>query len=279
MSTLQIKRGASDAVSNYTPKDGELILDTTNYRLVIGDGKTIGGVPLNIKTGTSGDNVPLLSGINTWSASQTFSASGTTFKNASGTTGLEIGSTSSAQNSYLDFHTSGNNTDYDSRLMFSGGTTTIGNGAVVLTAATFNLSGVFTSSGVTDASSAATGKVGEFLEATGSAVSIAASGTVYNIVTLSLSAGDWDVDGCVGIVCSAGGTTMFGGISLTSATSDGFPYSFNAAHTFSASNQRFSLPTRRVNIKATTTVYGVATAGFSSGTASASMYLRARRVR
>lgn len=43
MGVLQIKRGVSANVGAYTPLSGELVLDTTTYKLKIGDGVTQGG--------------------------------------------------------------------------------------------------------------------------------------------------------------------------------------------------------------------------------------------
>ena len=43
MSTLQIKRGATAAVGAYVPLQGEFVLDTSTYKLYIGDGTTAGG--------------------------------------------------------------------------------------------------------------------------------------------------------------------------------------------------------------------------------------------
>ena len=42
--------------------------------------------------------------------------------------GMELGNTSSANTPYVDFHSSGNPTDYDARIIVSGGTTSIANG-------------------------------------------------------------------------------------------------------------------------------------------------------
>ena len=46
MGVLQIKRGVSANVGAYTPLSGELVLDTTTYKLKIGDGVTQGGKPI-----------------------------------------------------------------------------------------------------------------------------------------------------------------------------------------------------------------------------------------
>ncbi|WP_437216708.1 prophage tail fiber N-terminal domain-containing protein [Pectobacterium sp. LFLA-215] len=59
-------------------------------------------------------------------------------KNSS-SVGIEIGSTESPTptQSYLDFHSSGNNIDYDARIIASGGSTAVGRGRLDITAAEF----------------------------------------------------------------------------------------------------------------------------------------------
>lgn len=59
-------------------------------------------------------------------------------------TGVELGSTSQANTPYVDFHSSGNNIDYDARILASGGTASDGNGVLTYTAATHNFVGVVT---------------------------------------------------------------------------------------------------------------------------------------
>ena len=46
--SLQLKRGTATQVAAYTPLAGEIVVDTTNYYLVIGDGTTLGGKPLAV---------------------------------------------------------------------------------------------------------------------------------------------------------------------------------------------------------------------------------------
>lgn len=43
---LILKRGTSEQISARVFPEGELIFDVTNLRLVVGDGKTKGGVPM-----------------------------------------------------------------------------------------------------------------------------------------------------------------------------------------------------------------------------------------
>jgi hypothetical protein len=56
-------------------------------------------------------------------------------------TGIEIGSLAAVNTPVLDFHSSGNNIDYDSRIIASGGSATIGQGSLTFTGASYTFSG------------------------------------------------------------------------------------------------------------------------------------------
>lgn len=53
MATLQLKGGSTAQVAAYTPAAREVVIDTTTYRIVIGDGTTAGGKPLNVSSATA----------------------------------------------------------------------------------------------------------------------------------------------------------------------------------------------------------------------------------
>ncbi len=42
---LQLRRGTAAQLAAFTPQAGETVVDTTNNRLVVGDGATVGGWP------------------------------------------------------------------------------------------------------------------------------------------------------------------------------------------------------------------------------------------
>ena len=42
---LQLRRGTATQLASFTPQQGEPVVDTTNSRIVIGDGSTVGGNP------------------------------------------------------------------------------------------------------------------------------------------------------------------------------------------------------------------------------------------
>lgn len=152
-----------------------------------------------------------------------------------------------------------------------------GTGATTPVAARTNL-GAKANAGVVDASSAATGVVGEYLSNTTNTTSVT-SGAVVNATSLVLTAGDWDVSGAIQWDSTAALSTITAGSSLTSATSQGFPFNATIGATITAGTNRMSIPTRRVNISASTTLYAISVAGFASGTCTVNGFLSARRVR
>lgn len=60
MSTqVQWRRGTASQVAGFTGVTGEIVVDTTNRRLVVQDGVTAGGVPANAAYGTFGSFLQL----------------------------------------------------------------------------------------------------------------------------------------------------------------------------------------------------------------------------
>jgi hypothetical protein len=136
------------------------------------------------------------------------------------------------------------------------------------------------------------GSVGEVISssvAVGSAVSLTnATGafTGKTITSISLTAGDWDVYGIVGINCAA--TTNFtaiaGGINtvtdtLNSAYEEEARFSYGATGLVPNNVITFTFPTTRVSIASTTTYYLIGYASFSISTATAFGRITARRMR
>ncbi len=121
---------------------------------------------------------------------------------------------------------------------------------------------------------AATGYVGEVVTSTSGSTSLAVSDTVYNLTSISLTAGDWDVR-AYEVLGTATPSSWYGGISTTSATVQTpffqvYPTSFPAS---------LSVPYRRISIAATTTVYLVAAATFGGSAPSSTGIITARRAR
>ncbi len=127
---------------------------------------------------------------------------------------------------------------------------------------------------------AASGKLGEFLTGnnTGAPVSLS-NNTPANLVFIALPAGDWDVYGDVLLNSSAGMTTTKGSVSTTNGGfSSASVYEIqNAAGVASLSH--FGVPTIRLSVAISTSVWLVALAAFPGGTVAASGTLNARRAR
>lgn len=144
--------------------------------------------------------------------------------------------------------------------------------------------------GTAGADSAQAGSVGEVITATvatGSSVSLTTA-TSANITNISLTAGDWDVWGCVCFTLASGTTMGYlsGGINTTSAT---LPLNNAGVCTWAGAGTNavidvtvdsvLSIMPIRINISATTTVYLVARAKFGTSTCKAYGTIYARRKR
>lgn len=139
--------------------------------------------------------------------------------------------------------------------------------------------------GVTDGSNAAAGQIGEYLSAQGGPSSLT-SNTALNVASISLPAGDWDVQGEVWFSIGTGGATSVDATCFTGSAS--FPagvqaaasrVSIVAAITANASPVVLSLRTCRVNITTSVTMYLVAKAIFPSGSNTCTGLIWARRAR
>ena len=143
-------------------------------------------------------------------------------------------------------------------------------------------------SGTTTNDNAAAGVVGEYIESNVSnaaPVALVSTGTVVNITSISLTAGDWDVSGLVAFIPAA--TTSItlkrASISLVSATFDGtvgrlFGH-VSAASVDGANASAYSSKALRFSLASTTTIYLVAQGVFTVSTMSAYGNISARRVR
>ena len=141
-----------------------------------------------------------------------------------------------------------------------------------------------TLTGTTTNDSAAAGYVGQIISslvASGSAVSLTTA-TVANVTSISLTAGDWDVQANVNVTLSnATATASSSGINTTSATipTDGSEV-FNGQQTTTLSaSLSTTIPRKRISVASTTTVYLCTKSTFSLGSVSAFGGITARRVR
>jgi hypothetical protein len=153
--------------------------------------------------------------------------------------------------------------------------------------ASVSASGVFTSVGTATNDNAAAGNVGQIISsaiASTAAIAIAA-GTVTNITSLSLTAGDWDVRGTYScyITSMAAGVVaqLSAGIGSTSATINDDGYQTYAASSNSAAGtttiyNSCQMPPRRISLSAAATIY---LCGKSNVAGNGFGYIEARRVR
>lgn len=135
--------------------------------------------------------------------------------------------------------------------------------------------------------SAQAGSIGEFVSsAVGSLVAMS-SGTAKDVTSISLTAGDWDITANIGFLpaSTTSITALAGSINTTSATfNDNAQFSFqdyySAVVPGSSTTFYKPLPTLRLSLSATTTVFLVARASFAAGSFfHGSSFIRARRVR
>jgi hypothetical protein len=138
--------------------------------------------------------------------------------------------------------------------------------------------------GTTTNNDANTGSVGEYVESVvlDSAPVGISSATAANVTSISLTAGDWDVFGSVRITLSTGTTSSDrrGAINTTSATLPNSIYCWIDSSDITGIRAIVqSVPTRRISVSTTTTVYLVTYSVFAVSGASAAGYIAARRRR
>lgn len=139
--------------------------------------------------------------------------------------------------------------------------------------------------GALNSTAPAAGMIGEQIRSaigTGSAVSLT-TGTGTNVTSISLTAGIWDVSGIVMFGGGAiTGTIYQASISTTSATNgtkgDNFVEGTAAWSPTAAANTTLTIPSFRLSLAATTTVYLVTAAAFTVGTVVAYGRISATRV-
>lgn len=156
--------------------------------------------------------------------------------------------------------------------------------ALNATATTQAASTAFVRTGTATNDSAISGQVGEYLTSTTGGGSLS-TGISANATSISLTAGDWDVQGRTVFVASGGAapTALETGISLVSGTflgtGDGGGAQLLAASFNANTTNAVATSTTRVSIATTTTVFLVALAMFAGGAVSATGFIGARRAR
>lgn len=153
---------------------------------------------------------------------------------------------------------------------------------------TINRTGGTSINGTNTNDDAAIGFVGEYKETiilSGSAVNLAVSSNVYNIASISLTAGDWDVSGNIAFTTASSTTVQYaGGCFNTSVAINGNTLARNnyfgtAINTPANGAPYLTMPTSRFSLAAPATIYLVGYAAFGVSTISAFGKISARRVR
>jgi len=154
-----------------------------------------------------------------------------------------------------------------------------GTGASSAATARANL-GAKADAGVTDASNASTGQVGETLTAITTTPVALTSAASSNAISINLTPGDWEINGMVRFNPSAAAISQISGSwNTASNTFAGFPDNTQIQGLTNGSTCQVPMPHRRYNISVNTTIYLVALANFASGTCTALGYIEARRIR
>jgi hypothetical protein len=121
--------------------------------------------------------------------------------------------------------------------------------------------------------------VGEYKSVSQTSAVSMVNNTDKTVTSLSLTAGDWDVEGQIGIAFTTSGVDAIGAISLVNNVRPTLDF----GQCESAANQIFyfqgATGLKRISLSATTLVYLVGLASFSTGSASSTGFIRARRVR
>lgn len=159
----------------------------------------------------------------------------------------------------------------------SGSFTTLGASGLISPTSSIGIKGTATND------NAQAGSIGEYVTANQPVGQALTTLTNLNVITISLTAGDWDVQGFAefGGTSTTAWTFQAAGISTTSATFGGIGTTARNGVPYTGASPSFDLvtPTVRLQLTTTTTVYLVCVAQFTTSTAQVVGLLRARRVR
>jgi hypothetical protein len=132
---------------------------------------------------------------------------------------------------------------------------------------------------------AASGYIGEVISSNlpvESAISLTTS-TVTNVTSVTLTAGDWDISGQCILTFTGTPIQIISNLNTTSATlgtaGPNSPYSSLSTTYTTGATQFVPVPTGRLNLSTTTTLYLLTFAVFPTGTSSAYGWIHARRMR
>lgn len=170
-----------------------------------------------------------------------------------------------------------------STLAVTGASTLTGNTTIT---GTLTANGKAVLKGTATNDNAASGYYGEYKSATATTNSVGTTAQYFDVTSIDLEAGDWDVTGVISYIENS--ATMSGanfcGISTTSGNSaTGLSVGNNLAETSnnptSLSNETVIVPSYRVSIASTTTFYLKGFCRYTAGTPQHSGRISARRMR
>jgi hypothetical protein len=159
-------------------------------------------------------------------------------------------------------------------------------GAATATSVTFSptTGGII---GTTTNDNASAGTVGEYISSnvlTASAVSLITA-TAKTVTSISLTAGDWDVNGSVYYDNIAGSTVITQAVAAINTTTNALPSTPSGGGSnywigsITGNGPYIPTATLRLSLATTTTIYLIAYAAFTTSTANAYGLIRARRIR
>lgn len=135
--------------------------------------------------------------------------------------------------------------------------------------------------GTTTNNNANSGSVGEFVTATGTNVPLT-NNVAANIISISVNPGDWDIDGAVEFDANATTniTGVIAGINTSSGVLPNSPFKASIlANLVTGGAASIVVPTTRISVSSLTTIYLVGQCSFNTSTATATGFIRARRIR
>ncbi|HEP6278727.1 TPA: hypothetical protein VDA67_004904 [Burkholderia vietnamiensis] len=134
--------------------------------------------------------------------------------------------------------------------------------------------------GTVAADNASAGSVGEYTLTTGASGVSLATGAYANLTSVTLTPGDWDLEGVCALTASAPTTAMICGLNTVSNVSPGGAQQYGTTYGSAVlGSSTIATPVVRFNVSASTTVYVGGQANFSSGTVTGQGWIRQRRIR
>ena len=284
-STAFVQNQLTSTLTAYAKIASPTFTGTVVIPTVTLSGGTINGTSVGATTASTGAFTTLTA--SSTATLNTFASSGATITGGS-INGTPVGATAASTGTFTTLSASSTVSGTGFSTYLASPPAIGGTAAAAGSFTTLSSTGNFTPSqtngivGTTTNNSANAGSVGEFVTATGTTVSLTSS-TPANVTSISLTAGDWDVWG--NCEFDAAATTvlqqMFVGINTVSASNPTAPNRSVMTGITIAANSAISLiaPQQRLLLSATTTVYLVADAVFTTSTATATGQLNARRRR